>query len=136
MKIINDTPRKILRYLMFSKKNKVKLEKPIISKKIDSDIIKYFEKQPNFTNWDEFEIKWDIGIGDDLIAQSNRKEKWFLFDEHKSKIIFRPENYWEKEAERRNTSTHALFIQECHHRGLTMDEFFNIFLNRSQEHNV
>lgn len=127
MKIIDESRRKILRYLMFAKKNGVKLETPILGKTKDKEVIKFFEKQKGFTNWDEFETKWDIGIGDDMVAQSNRQEKWFLFGKDKSQIVKRPENYWEKEAERRKTSTHALFLQECHHRGITMDEFFKTF---------
>ena len=127
MKIIKDTPRKILRYLMFAKKNNIKHKKPIVSKKKDLDIIKYFEKQKEFTSWDEFETKWDIGIGDDVVAQSNREEKWFLFGKDKTKIVKRPKNYWDKEAKRKKTSTHALFLQESSHRNITMDEFFKIF---------
>lgn len=129
MKIINETPRKILRYLMFAKKNNIKLEKAIVGKKEDKDIIKYFENLPNFSGWDSFETRWDIGIGEDIIAQSNRKEKWFLFGKDKSEIIKRPTDYWEEEAKRRNTSTHTLFLQECHNRNITMEEFFKIFFN-------
>lgn len=127
MKIINETPRKIIRYLLFTKKNKIKLEKPILGKKKDSEIIKFFEKKKEFTNWEDFETRWDVGIGDDIVAQSNRQEKWFLFNKKKTDIVKRPDNYWEKEAERRKTSTHALYLQECHHRGLSMDDFFKIF---------
>lgn len=127
MKTIKETPRKVLRYLMFAKKNNVKLNKPILNAKADKEIIKYFEKQKGFTTWDDFEVKWDIGIGDDVIAQANREEKWFLFDKAKDQIVKRPKNYWEKEAERCKTSTHALFLKECHHRDITMDQFFKLF---------
>ncbi len=127
MKIVKDTPRKIIRYLMFAKKNGIVLDKPILSKKKDADIIKFYESKKEFTSWNDFETKWDIGIGDDDIAKSNRQEKWFLFNKSKEDIVARPNDYWEKEAVRKKTSTHALFLQECHHRGFSMDEFFKLF---------
>ncbi len=127
MKTIKETPRKLLRYLMFAKKNGVKLENPIVSIKKDKQIISYFEKHENFTNWNDFDIKWDIGMGDDIVAQSNRAEKWFLFNKGKEEIIKRPDDYWEKEAVNKNTSTHNLFILECKKRGITMEEFFKLF---------
>lgn len=112
---------------MFAKKNGVKHKKPILSKKKDSDVIKYFEGLHEFTSWEHFEVKWDVGMGDDIVAKANRLEKWFLGDKDKSEIVFRPDDYWEKEAERRNTSTNVLFMQECHHRGIELDEFFKLF---------
>ena len=126
MKIVKETPRKILRYLMFRRKNNIK-GKYVISETSDKDIIDFFEQQKGFTSWDEFEIKWDIGIGDDIVAQSNRQEKWFLFEKDKTEIVSRPKDYWEKEAVRKGTSTHALFLQECRYRGISMGEFFKLF---------
>ena len=127
MKTIKETPRKILRYLMFTKKNGVKLKKPILGKNKDADVIKFFENCKGFTSWSDFETKWDIGIGNDEVAKSNRQDKWFLFKNDKTEIVSRPKDYWEKEAARKNTSTHSLFLQECHHRGISMDEFFKLF---------
>lgn len=114
---------------MFAKKNGVKLKKPIISKKKDAEVIKFFEKREGFTSWSDFETRWDIGFGDDVVAQANREEKWFLSGKDKTEIVPRPDNYWEKEAARKNTSTHDLFSQECHQRGITMPDFFNLFFN-------
>jgi len=126
MKIINETPRKMLRYLMFSHKNKIQLMEPVLGEQQDKDVINFYESMPDFTSWDDFETKWDIGMGDDMVAKVNRKEKWFLTDAGKDEIVFRPEDYWEKEAVRRGISTHALFTMEAHQRGVDIKEFFEL----------
>lgn len=127
MQIIKDTPRKLIRYLMFNKKRGAKPDNPVVSRNKDREILNFFESQENFTSWDDFETLWDIGMGDDAVAQSNRLEKWFLFDKSKEDIVFRPNDYWEKEAIRQNTSTHALFTKEAQQRGIPLAEFFTLF---------
>lgn len=114
---------------MFNKKNNITIEKPIVGEKEDKEILKFFEKQKDFLGWDNFETLWDIGMGNDLVAQSNREEKWFLFNEPKTKVVKRPSDFWEKEALRLNISTHALFLQESQKRGIKMNDFFKIFFN-------
>ena len=127
MKTVKEAKRKTLRYLMFCKKNGTKLDNPILGKKKDADVVKFFEKQEGFTSWKDFETKWDIGIGDDLVTKSNRKEKWFLFDADKTTIVFRPKDYWEKEALRKGVSVHTLYTQEHRQRGITLEQFFKLF---------
>jgi len=128
MKIIKENRRKIIRYLLFTKKNNT-YDKPVISKKEDKKVLDYYENHENFTKWGDFETKWDIGIDDDPVAKANRKEKWFLQGKGKLDIVKRPQDYWEKEALRRKISTHSLYMQECQLRELTIEQFYKIFFN-------
>ena len=129
MQIIKDTPRKIIRYLMFVKKNNISLPSPIIGEEEDLAVIEYFEGLDDFTCWDDFETRWDIGMKGDVVAITNRKEKWFLFDNEKHEIVFRPSNYWDKESSRLGVSTMTVTESERNLRGLTRDEFYETFLN-------
>ena len=131
MQIIKDTPRKILRYLMFCKKNKVKLDRPIVSKKADVSIISYYESRDNFPGWKYFDVTWDIGMSDDIVARATRVNKWFLFKHSKIKIVLRPANYWDKEAERRKISKEMLITQECVMRGIDRKQFNQLFFPKS-----
>ena len=114
---------------MFTKRDGIELKNPVISKKMDAKILKYYEKHKNFTSWDDFEKKWDIGFGDDLVAKANRKEKWFLNDFDKTDIIFRPQDYWDKEADRRGVTRHHLLQQEAQMRGMSLEELYKTYFN-------
>ncbi len=131
-KNIEIIPRKILRASMFNKRDggsglltKETLSIYGVSEKQNKSIIPFFESKKTFTDWKGFEVKWDIGFGDAVISEENRKEKWFLKNKGKSEIVKRPKNYWEKEAERLNVSTHELYKKQSKMEGLTMNEFLN-----------
>ena len=127
MKTIKETTRKKVRYLLFTKKRGTSPANPVVGEVEDKEIIEYFETHENFTSWEGFETLWDIGMGNDLTAKARRKNKWFLAEHEKYDIVLRPLDYWEKEAQRRGVTAQDVMKWECHERGISLKEFFELF---------
>lgn len=97
MKTIKETPRKLIRYILFRERDGVK-GKTVLPKKKINEILSHYKKQKGFTSFQEFEKVWDIGIDDDIVAKANRPEKWFLYGKGKDALVVRPTNFKEIES--------------------------------------
>lgn len=91
--------RKDIRYVLFRKRLELLEGTPDSPKlaptsDVANAIYEYYQKQPGFTGFDQFETHWDIGI-DDMTTMLSRPGKWWLFGISKLRIVTRLSHHTE-----------------------------------------
>lgn len=92
-KVLQDSYRRSIRYIMFKLKSDIKNDLNENQLKIYDAVRDYYSSLPDFGGWDKFSETWDIGTDDDNVLNNwedpSRSDKWWTWGISRFKIVKR-----------------------------------------------